>query len=321
MEFKSSLKKFRVDNKLTQDELGKKVGLSGKVISKWESGYSMPDIDNIKKLCEIFDCEYADLIGPEKKKRRKKKAESKEENIPLEDNNRLNIYNPGLRSLKKISKVLYVFTKIYRVLIFIVIALIVTGMFFVPSMVSSVRVNTNTISFYDFKGDKVSITGEDILLKGDYILKYKDKVINKNINFDIIKEVADIFDNVPREEIIVQIEVFLVMIVISLIVSNLAFYNLEKFFKNILDNDLVFISDNVGRLSMATCLFVGVLFCDLGISFLLNSFMSIDLYSNIGMSRIIRLFFMVLMVYVFKYGYELNKKKEKDYLLNNFSNK
>lgn len=311
MEFKSSLKKYRTDNKLTQDDLGKKLGLSGKVISKWESGYSMPDIDNIKKLCEIFDCEYVDLIGPEKRNKRKKKDENKEDVSNIDENvgTGLNIHNPSLRSLKKISKVLFVLTKIYRILLFISIAIVAIGMAFVPALVSSVRINTNSISFQDFKGDEISITGEDILLKGDYILKYKDKVIDNTINFDVIKEVADIFDKVSREEITVQIEIFLVLIILSLLVSNLAFYNLEKFFKNIRDNDLVFTIDNVGRLSMATCLLVGVFFCDIGISFLFDSFTSFDLYSNMQIFRFERLFFMFLMVYVFKYGYELNKKK------------
>ena len=311
MEFKSSLKKYRTDNKLTQDDLGKKLGLSGKVISKWESGYSMPDIDNIKKLCEIFDCEYADLIGPEKRNKRKKKDENKEDVSKVDENvgTGLNIHNPSLRSLKKISKVLFVLTKIYRILLFISIAIVAIGMAFVPALVSSVRINTNSISFQDFKGDEISITGEDILLKGDYILKYKDKVIDNTINFDVIKEVADIFDKVSREEITVQIEIFLVLIILSLLVSNLAFYNLEKLFKNIRDNDLVFTIDNVGRLSMATCLLVGVFFCDIGISFLFDSFTSFDLYSNMRIFRFERLFFMFLMVYVFKYGYELNKKK------------
>ena len=308
MEFKSSLKKFRIDNKLTQDDLGKKLGLSGKVISKWESGYSMPDIDNIKKLCEIFDCEYADLIGPEKKNMKKKNTDPKEEVSKIE-NNRLNIYNPTLQSIKKISKVLYVFTKIYRVILIILLSFIVLCMFFVPSLISSVTVGNNSISFRDFKGDEVSLTGEDILLKGDYILKYKDKIIYNHVNFDIIKEVADVFENIPRANITIQIEIILSLIVISILVAILAFHNLEVLFKNIEDNDLVFTSDNVSRLAMSTCLLIGVYVCDIGIYLLFDSIISVDLINNVGINRIVRIIFMILMTYIFKYGYELQKRK------------
>ena len=309
MEFKSSLKKYRTDNKLTQDDLGKKLGLSGKVISKWESGYSMPDIDNIKRLCEIFDCEYADLIGPEKKNKRKKKDENTKESISNEENNRLNIYNPTLISLKNIAKVLFVFTKIYRILLIILLSLVIFSMFFVPSLVSSVTVGNNSISFRDFKGDEVSLTGEDILLKGDYILKYKDKVIDNHINFDIIKEVADVFENIPRDQIVIQIEVILALVIVSILVAILAFYNLEILFRNIQENDLIFTSNNVSRLAMSSCLLVGVFVCDMGVYFLLDNIISINFISNIGINRIVRIIFMILITYIFKYGYELNKKK------------
>ncbi len=312
MEFKNSLKKFRMDNKFTQDDLGKKIGLSGKVISKWESGYSMPDIDNIKKLCEIFDCEYADLIGPEKKYKRKKKVETKEEKqdeivINNIDQKELN-NNSSSKLLKIIAKILYVFAKIYHVFLYIAITLIVLLMICIPSIVSSVKVGNNSISFTDFKGDIVSITGEDILLKGDYILKYKDKVIDNSINFDIIKEVADVFNKVSKSEITMQVEIILVLVLITLIIMVVAFHNLEMFLKNIRDCDNLFIKDNVNRLAMSTCLFVGVYVCDLGISFLVESLTSFDIYNNVGFNRLVGIFFMILMVCVFNYGYEMQKK-------------
>ena len=311
MELKNSLKKFRMDNNLTQDDLGKKIGLSGKVISKWESGYSMPDIDNVKKLCEIFDCEYADLIGPEKKGKRKKKEESKEESkdeivINNFDQKELN-NNSSSKILKIIAGFLYVFAKIYHVFLYIAITLIILLMICIPSIVSSVKVGNNSISFTDFKGDIISITGEDILLKGDYILKYKDKVIDNSINFDIVKEVADIFNKVSKEEITVQVEIVLVLILISLIIMVIAFHHLEIFLKNIRDCDNLFIKDNVNRLAMAACLFIGAYVCDLGISFLVESFASIDIY-NVGFNKLMAIFFMILMVCVFNYGNEMQKK-------------
>lgn len=45
------INKLRIEANLTQDELAKKVDVgSGKTVSKWENGYSMPDFITLKKL-------------------------------------------------------------------------------------------------------------------------------------------------------------------------------------------------------------------------------------------------------------------------------
>ena len=50
------INKLRVEANLTQDELAEKVGVSsGKIVSKWENGYSLPDIFILKKLSIVLD--------------------------------------------------------------------------------------------------------------------------------------------------------------------------------------------------------------------------------------------------------------------------
>ena len=45
------INKLRIEANLTQDELAKKIDVgSGKTVSKWENGYSMPDFITLKKL-------------------------------------------------------------------------------------------------------------------------------------------------------------------------------------------------------------------------------------------------------------------------------
>ena len=41
------LKELRVKNKLSQEKLAEKLGLSRQSISKWEQGYALPDTDNL----------------------------------------------------------------------------------------------------------------------------------------------------------------------------------------------------------------------------------------------------------------------------------
>ena len=41
---------------LTQDELGEKLGFTGKAVSKWERGLCFPDVDPIHALAGILHC-------------------------------------------------------------------------------------------------------------------------------------------------------------------------------------------------------------------------------------------------------------------------
>lgn len=51
----------------TQTELAEKVGLKKNTIASWEQGLSSPDIDTVVKLLELFDMNFNDFIGIEKK--------------------------------------------------------------------------------------------------------------------------------------------------------------------------------------------------------------------------------------------------------------
>lgn len=48
---------------LTQEALGKKVGVRGKQISNYEQGKLFPKDAVLSKMCEIFDCEWGYLLG------------------------------------------------------------------------------------------------------------------------------------------------------------------------------------------------------------------------------------------------------------------
>jgi len=48
------ISEMRKNRKLTQEQLGEKLGVTGQAVSKWESGASMPDILLLPQLCEIL---------------------------------------------------------------------------------------------------------------------------------------------------------------------------------------------------------------------------------------------------------------------------
>lgn len=72
--------KCRKHKKMTQVELGEKLGVTEKSISNWENGRNMPDLSLFKPLCEILDITINDLMSGEKIDK-EKYQEKFEENI------------------------------------------------------------------------------------------------------------------------------------------------------------------------------------------------------------------------------------------------
>ena len=55
MKFNEKLLRLRKEKNMSQENLANKLNISRQSISKWESGQSMPDMDNLIKLSEIFE--------------------------------------------------------------------------------------------------------------------------------------------------------------------------------------------------------------------------------------------------------------------------
>ena len=57
------IKAHRIEKKMTQEELGALVYVSKQAVSKWETGRTCPDIEMIRKLCEILDISKDEILG------------------------------------------------------------------------------------------------------------------------------------------------------------------------------------------------------------------------------------------------------------------
>lgn len=57
------IKELRELNKLTQDELGEKLNVSGKTVSSWENSRSEPKMGMIENMAKLFNCKKSDIIG------------------------------------------------------------------------------------------------------------------------------------------------------------------------------------------------------------------------------------------------------------------
>ncbi len=65
IKFAERLKELRLENNLTQEQLGIKVGLTHTAISYWESGKRMPSIEAVVILSKFFKVSLDYMVGLE----------------------------------------------------------------------------------------------------------------------------------------------------------------------------------------------------------------------------------------------------------------
>ncbi len=66
--FSENLTKLRKLNKLTQEDVAEKVGVTRQAVAKWEAGETLPDIERCRMLAVLFDVSLDDLANYEPQK-------------------------------------------------------------------------------------------------------------------------------------------------------------------------------------------------------------------------------------------------------------
>ena len=63
MSFGQNLQFLRkMSNKMTQEELAEKLGVSRQTVSKWELDVTYPEMDKVIEICTLFSCSMDELI-------------------------------------------------------------------------------------------------------------------------------------------------------------------------------------------------------------------------------------------------------------------
>lgn len=70
----SFLKELRKEKRLTQEQLAEKLNVSGRTVSRWETGSNMPDISLLVELAEFYEVSIPEIIDGE---RRSEKMDNK----------------------------------------------------------------------------------------------------------------------------------------------------------------------------------------------------------------------------------------------------
>ena len=61
----SVIRRLRESKKMTQEELAEKIHVSGKAVSKWETGQGFPDISLLESLAKALDLSVIELLSGE----------------------------------------------------------------------------------------------------------------------------------------------------------------------------------------------------------------------------------------------------------------
>ena len=61
-----NLVELRKNAKLTQLDLAEKLNYSDKAVSKWERGESLPDVETLKKIADLYDVSIDNMLKEQK---------------------------------------------------------------------------------------------------------------------------------------------------------------------------------------------------------------------------------------------------------------
>ena len=115
--FGKFIKELRKKSNMTQKELGEKLNVTDKAVSKWERGLSFPDITIINSLAETFGITSSEILNAELGKKEEidieKAIQEAVENIMKEKEKRQ-------EKRKKIQKIITIISTVVFVICFII---------------------------------------------------------------------------------------------------------------------------------------------------------------------------------------------------------
>ena len=150
---------LRKSKEMTQDELGEKLGISGKSVSKWERGLNAPDISLLKELSSILGISVVELLDGQITD-----EQSKNKNI---ESNKKEIENTLIKSIdmyQQNTKKVFIKTIVVIVVTFLVL---IVSLSFLYGMT-----NYNKIKMYT-----ITNSSEELKIEGNIIFNPTKKYI------------------------------------------------------------------------------------------------------------------------------------------------
>lgn len=293
MRFCDNLKNIRKQKKISQENLAEKLGVSRQSVSKWECGEAYPTMDNIIKLCTLFNCKINNLVHDDLTD-----IDSLDEEIKMSV---VKFKSEQQRKMKGLSKAIYIIARICKIfaiigLVSVVISMIATGI-----VASNVKFEKdNTILIFD---EKITYEKSD----NEIVISYNNKTeeITKKEEAYILNQIIDSLENKPMYVSVSFIEFAFLILIIALILMIMILKRLEKLFVNIHNGDTPFTKENIEHIKKMAFLMIAAIIIPNICGALAELIISEDLNIGFELMDAIYVLFLFSMAYIFEYGYEL----------------
>jgi transcriptional regulator with XRE-family HTH domain len=294
MKFGDNLRNLRKMKNISQEQLAGKVGVSRQSVSKWETGESYPEMNNILELCKIFHCKINDLVNDSILD-----IDSLDEEIKMSV---VKLKKEQQNKVKGLSKAMSIISKIMQIVLIVGAICIMFVMAFTPFIVNNIEIKDNVISYkMDNSIIKIDVLDEDDKLE----LKIDGHKVADSDSDKEIQVIKDVLTNHSKVEIITYLELGFIFLIGYLAIIYIILKNLEKLSKNIRNGDTPFTLINVKLIKSMAFLMIVAIILPVVPGTIINMLFNIDVDINIELFNIIEILFLLTMAYIFEYGYQI----------------
>ena len=273
MKFGENLYNLRKKQKITQEKLAEKIGVSRQSVSKWENGTAYPEMNRIFELCKIFHCKLNDLVN---------------ENIldfdSFDKEVKMNVvkFNKDKQNkLKIVSKTISICSKMLQVITIIISAVMIMSMLFIPSVIN----NTN-------------MDNERIIVADKNVMEF-------NLDEMTTNTIVNVFKEHSKLEIILYTEIIMICLIISVMIISFAMLYLAKLFDSISKGDTPFTLENLKNIKRVAILFISYLIFPDVSGTLFQWITKIDMNIDYEITKIFYVLIIICIYYIFDYGHQI----------------
>lgn len=273
MKFGENLYNLRKKQKISQEKLAEKIGVSRQSVSKWENGTAYPEMNRIFELCKIFHCKLNDLVN---------------DNIldfdSLDKEVKMSVvkFNKEKQNkLKIVSKTISIFSKMLQVITIIISAVMIMNMLFIPSVINNTNVDNGSIIVAD------------------------KNVMEFNLDQMTTNTIVNVFEEHSKLEIILYSEIIMICLTISVMIVSFAMLYLAKLFDSISKGDTPFTLENLKNIKRVAILFISYLIFPDVSGTLFQWITKIDMNIDYEITKIFYVLIIICFYYIFDYGHQI----------------
>ena len=304
MKFGDNLKRVRKKKKISQEELADRLGVSRQSVSKWETGENYPSMTNIMCLCTIFKCNINELVH----------EDMSDINL-LDDEVKMSVVkfkSKKQRRVKRFSKAIAIIAKISWISLILMIAILVSTAFLLPSIIESAHteIDITESHFSTIHKILVSNDGNVGIFSIDNRLFIKNGTTEVGVtDLHLVRTIENVVrDNIDNKtSLIIYFEAGLVGVMIYLSLVALMFRKLEKLFKNIYKGDTPFKLENMEYIKKIAYLMMALILVPSIVGTILEMILQQHLadFCELGLFDIFEVLLIFVISYIFEYGYEI----------------